>query len=116
MALARAERRALKRAFSIPTADGIDESDVDLDTMSVERVQNTAAARAREIVADASAQVEPEPESESAEVTPREQSQAHQVIAALGEDERDAWLAAWGVDMSEVWSSEAVHDALERPF
>lgn len=98
MALARAERRALRRAFSVPAMG--DASD-DLDAIAEDVIEL--------------------PEQQSTPEPPRpqlgrsEQSLAHVEVAAWSSEDRDAFLARHELeDFGAVWPDEAVTDALTR--
>lgn len=98
MAIARAERRALRRAFRVLTA--------------IERA--------------AEGEPEPEPEAPSVDAGPErvppdwrpsatDQRDAHKAIGALADEARERFLADWRIDdYGAPWPADAVADALSR--
>jgi hypothetical protein len=105
MALARAERRALKRAFRIATDDRVDDHDV-TTVYDVEPDPPTPPA----IVGDGYAHDEPERDDDAP--APLSQQDAHRCVGMLNADQRDAFLADHGItDFGEAWPPEALLEA-----
>jgi hypothetical protein len=93
MALARAERRALKHAFNIPLADEDAEvRDVDVETVT-----------------------EPVPELEDVP-SEAEQRAAHAAVAAWTQTQYADFLARHNIGWNEPWPNAAVVEAIEEPF
>jgi hypothetical protein len=97
MAIARAERRALKRAFPVLVA-----ADNMLD--GVQGGQTPEAIDLKE---------RPEPVGPRWHPSSGDQRDAHKAIGALGDNERQIFLEQWDIEtFSEVWPAGAVADAL----
>lgn len=114
MALARAERRALKRAFRIPTADDDDVTATDVVVPAgVPEIEEPRVEREERPVAD--------PGEVSAPAAPPvagvNQGPAHAAIGRLPKEHQDRFLADHGIEQfGDIWPEDAVADALERPF
>jgi hypothetical protein len=117
MALARAERRALKRAFNVPvanlvTGDDVEVYEVDDDTNVVAPVGEADAPSS-----GPSVPIEGGADGPGVTATPRDQRDAHKAVGALTDEERAAFLDAHGIDdFAAAWPIEAVRDALELPL
>jgi hypothetical protein len=97
MAIARAERRALKRAFRVITA-----------------IERTAGEH---LVDDEPVLIDAPPERVPPDWRPSSANQrdAHKAIGALDDDGQERFLAEWRIEsFSEPWPAEAVADALGR--
>jgi hypothetical protein len=111
MALARAERRALKRAFAIPVTELVEDADVEM-------VTPVTATEPEPVVAVAA----PNADSDGRPLWPGwpakpNQADAHRIIGALPEDDRAQWLRQWKItDFYATWPDEAAADALTRSF
>lgn len=114
MALARAERRALKRAFNVPVANlvtGGNVDDLELDDDQVDVVDGPDAAAPVGEVTAPPAPVEPR------RIVARDQVAAHKAVAALADDAKQTFLDDHGIDdFGGPWSDDAVVDALELPL
>jgi RecT family len=140
MALARAERRALRRAFAIPLDDLIDvdsePNTVDADPGEALAVEapSADALEAEPVPAGlptdwpataATVDAVYKPVGGPAEptvtyapiVAGRLQGAAHRTVASWTPEKRGAFLDAWGIEtFAEPWPSDAVDNALEDPF
>lgn len=128
-ALARAERRTLKRAFHLRGGAFTEVRNViDVGTDFDTREPELAAAPVG-IAAEADATVDYVPDATAPAPAPGQknlwpgwparpdQNAAHRVIGELSDDEKAAWLRHWHItDFAAVWSDEAAADALTRPF
>ena len=103
MALARAERRALRRAFSVPAGNvpPAEYGEEDLDVIADDVVEIPATATSSD----------PPPRVKQLSA----QSAAHSAVAAMDDTDRAAFLERHEItDFGSVWSDTAVHDALAR--
>lgn len=115
-ALARAERRALKRAFHL-RGEAFKEVRTVLD-VGADTVEPTLL-RVENVAADPGPGEDGGADSGEVSAPPSHQDQtaAHRAIAELDDDARAAWLEGWGIeDFSEAWPTDAVNDALTMPF
>jgi hypothetical protein len=118
MALARAERRALKRAFAISSSD-VDEP---AEQITVERVESSSSVESNSPLATAELDPEREPAARDvARALDRDvaslQGIAHAAIGELTDTEKKAFLDRHQIgSFGEVWPAEAVEDALGQPF
>lgn len=129
MALARAERRALKRAFRIPTADVVLDDDVPADPVRVDAPGPAAAvdapARTDSSVGaelgDAGDDEERDPARSSSSRVPssvvdsRMQADAHRIVGLWDEHSREQFLEVFAIArFVEPWPDAAVLAALEQ--
>jgi len=116
MALARAERRSLKRAFAIPTADSDDVHPVDVVEVEPDVVEELSVPAADGHDHDPAA-VGTGPEALELELT---QSEAHAVIGSLPYAQQLEFLARHRTaDFDADWPQAALHEAAElatEPF
>jgi hypothetical protein len=108
MALARAERRALKRAFAIPADDGV--ADADIEVIHVDNVRGEPEGPA--VLGEVDGPAPPEQP-----VSAADQNAAHKTIGLWDADAQQVWMSQWGIDtFEEAWPADAVADALSQPF
>jgi hypothetical protein len=101
MAIARAERRALKRAFRVIPA--------------IEREIDAALAGEPVDLEPESLDARPDRVPSDWTPTPADQRDAHAAIGGLDTETRDRFLADWRIDrFSEPWPADAVADAISR--
>lgn len=118
MALARAERRALKRAFSIPTAEGADAEDG--SGLTVDRVEVAARARAIAQAGTGSPAVPTDATPVAGGPTLLSQNDAHRIASAWDGSTRAGFaerhgIARWGGPWPDAALEEVTRWAA-RPF
>jgi hypothetical protein len=119
MALARAERRALRRAFNIPAyGDDSDSGDATGDAIEAGPVTGeTGRDRGGSDVTTSTPAAATAERPAPAASSSANQAEAHRVIGAWDVNARTEWLARWDIEeFGEAWPAEAVADALEQPF
>lgn len=110
MAVTRATRRALRRAFPIMAALDVDN---DADDTDVVDVRDTAPAppETAPVVPDPG----PAPTARAADGGPGSgQGAAHATVSQWGRDDQERFFAAWGIEtFGEAWPTDAVGAVLD---
>lgn len=112
-ALARAERRALKRAFNVQAIDADDDGHVEPPL----KVRNESGEERPRQERPVSVETAQPPGEVRIPAVPNRQGAAHQAVGQLTDNERQHFLERWGIaEFESKWPENAVDEALGMPF